>query len=78
MSARPVLQVPGGLATYSVLYLVFLYVPVLFLPLFSLNDSIYIAFPLKGFTTKWYEQMIETENLLIALGNSVKVAATVS
>ena len=78
MSIRSRVRATGGLATYSVLYLVFLYVPVLFLPLFSLNDSIYIAFPLKGFTTKWYVQMIETENLLIALGNSVKVAAVVS
>ena len=31
--------------------------PVLFLPLFSFNNSIYIAFPLKGFTVKWYESM---------------------
>ncbi|MDH3230088.1 MAG: ABC transporter permease [Alphaproteobacteria bacterium] len=78
MKRFPKLKAPEGLAGYSILYLVFLYVPVLFLPLFSLNDSIYITFPLSGFTTRWYAQMIETENLLIALGNSVKVAASVS
>ena len=33
------------------LYLVFLYGPVLLLPLFSFNDSIFVAFPLTGFTT---------------------------
>ncbi|MCP4377773.1 MAG: ABC transporter permease, partial [bacterium] len=34
------------LFVYAVLFLAFLYVPVLFLPLFSFNDSIYIAFPI--------------------------------
>ncbi|MBC7767641.1 MAG: hypothetical protein H7124_02535, partial [Phycisphaerales bacterium] len=29
------------LATYAVLYLAFLYIPVLFLPLFSFNDSVF-------------------------------------
>ncbi len=72
------LRRPDGLLGYSILYLIFLYVPVLFLPLFSFNDSIYITFPLSGFTTQWYEKMIESEVLLNALGNSVKVAACVS
>ena len=72
------LRLPDGLLGYSILYLVFLYVPVLFLPLFSFNDSIYITFPLTGFTTQWYEKMIESEVLLAALGNSIKVAVSVS
>ena len=68
----------GGLATYAVLYLAFLYIPVLFLPLFSFNDGIYIVFPLKGFTTKWYEVMIANKSLQAALFNSIKVATAVS
>ncbi len=60
---------------YALLYLAFLYIPVLFLPLFSFNDSIYIAFPLKGFTTKWYASMIGNGPLLAALVNSIKVGA---
>jgi len=36
----------AGLFVYAVLYLAFLYVPVLFLPLFSFNNSMFIAFPL--------------------------------
>lgn len=63
------------LGFYSILYLAFLYIPVLFLPLFSFNDSIYIAFPMKGYTTKWYEQLMSNEPLLAALMNSVKVGA---
>jgi spermidine/putrescine transport system permease protein len=58
---------------YVLLYLAFLYIPVLFLPLFSFNDSIYVAFPLKGFTTKWYASMVSNEPLLAALVNSIKV-----
>lgn len=68
----------GLLGPYAVFYLAFLYVPVLFLPLFSFNDSIYIAFPLKGFTLQWYRQLADQEALLQALFSSVKVAAVVS
>jgi spermidine/putrescine transport system permease protein len=68
----------GGLTGYAILYLAFLYIPVLFLPLFSFNDGIYISFPLKGFTTKWYVEMMATESLQYALLNSIKVATSVS
>ncbi len=61
------------LAVYALIYLAYLYIPVLFLPLFSFNDAIYIAFPLKGFTTQWYEQMLTNEPMHAALMNSVKV-----
>jgi len=66
------------LHVYALLYLALLYIPVLVLPLFSFNDSIYIAFPLGGFTTKWYEQMINNEPMLAAFINSVKVATATS
>jgi spermidine/putrescine transport system permease protein len=58
---------------YAVWYLAFLYIPVMFLPLFSFNDSIYVAFPLKGFTLQWYGDMVDNPALLQALENSVKV-----
>ena len=61
------------LAVYALIYLAFLYIPVLFLPLVSGNDAIYIAFPLKGFTTQWYEQMLTNEPMHAALMNSVNV-----
>lgn len=68
----------SALGGYSVLYLVFIYLPVLFLPLFSFNDGIYVAFPLKGFTTRWYAEMVGNEALLQALKNSVMVGGTVA
>jgi spermidine/putrescine transport system permease protein len=68
----------GPLGIYAVLYLAFLYVPVLFLPLFSFNDSIYVAFPLKGLTLEWYGKMAAHEGLIEALINSLKVASAVA
>jgi spermidine/putrescine transport system permease protein len=68
----------GGLLVYAVGYLTFIYLPVLFLPLFSFNESIYIHFPLKGFTLEWYRQMVNNPGLIAALMNSIKVAAAVS
>jgi spermidine/putrescine transport system permease protein len=68
----------GGLLVYAVGYLTFIYLPVLFLPLFSFNESIYIHFPLKGFTLEWYRQMVNNPGLIVALMNSIKVAVAVS
>jgi spermidine/putrescine transport system permease protein len=64
-----------GLFAYAVFYLAFLYVPVLFLPLFSFNDSVFVAFPLTGFTTQWYGQMLADAAMLHALRNSLEVGA---
>jgi ABC-type sugar transport system permease subunit len=68
----------GGLGVYTIIYLVFIYGPVLVLPIFSFNDSIYIGFPLKGFTLQWYEDMINNPRMLEALMNSLKVGGTVA
>lgn len=66
------------LYVYALGYLAFLYIPVLFLPVFSFNDSIYVAFPLKEFTSKWYVQLFNNEPMIAALINSLKVGATAS
>jgi len=68
----------AGLAAYAVLYVAFLYAPVLLLPLFSFNDSVFIAFPLVGFTTKWYAAMAQDEEMRAALLNTMKVGVAVS
>ena len=68
----------NGLTFYAVLYIAFLYLPVLLLPLFSFNDSPFIAFPLFGFTTKWYSQMAQDEEMRAALVNTLKVGAVAS
>jgi spermidine/putrescine transport system permease protein len=67
------------LALYTVLYLGFIYLPVFVIPLFSFNDSLYVAFPLKGFTLQWYDNLInDSPGLFAALGNSIKVAGVVA
>ena len=62
------------LNAYAVAYLIFLYSPILILPLFAFNDSKIVAFPLKGFTTKWFFAMWEDQNLIVALKNSLIIA----
>ncbi len=65
-----------GLGLYAGFYLAFLYLPVLFLPVFSFNDGTIIAFPLTGFTFKWYAQLAEAGPLLGALVNSLIVGTS--
>lgn len=67
-----------GLYGYSLLYTLFLYAPLMFMVIFSFNDSIYVAFPLQGFTLKHFVAMAQEEALIAALLNSLKVAASVA
>lgn len=60
------------LVAYACFYLAFLYLPVLVLPIFSFNNSAFIAFPLTGFTTRWYDALADSA-LQQALVNSLKV-----
>jgi spermidine/putrescine transport system permease protein len=66
------------LGAYAVGFVILLYGPVLLLPMFSFNDSIYIAFPLKEFTTRWYVEMVNNPALMAALKNSLKVGVAVA
>lgn len=66
----------NGLLIYTTLYLAFLYLPVLLLPLFSFNDGTIVAFPIKGWTLDWYRQLGSQDTLLNALGNSLIVGIT--
>jgi len=68
----------GWLFVYVIAYLLFLYVPSLMLPVFSFNDSVQMALPLKGFTLDWYLGIAERPGLLDALGNSFKLAIPVA
>jgi spermidine/putrescine transport system permease protein len=62
------------LAIYYLLLLAALYLPIAILFLFSLNDGVIFAFPLKGLTTHWYRDMLGNPELLQAALNSVVVA----
>ena len=60
-------------SVYFVLMAVFLYLPIMILIIFSFNDSMVLAFPLKGFTFEWYRQLGNAHELLISARNSVWV-----
>ena len=66
------------LVIYMIIYLLFLYIPSLMLPIFSFNDSIQMVLPLKGFTLKWYQELANTPGLMASLGNSFRLAIPVA
>lgn len=66
------------LTAYAVLYILFLYAPVVLLPLFAFNDATIIAFPLSGFTTRWFAVLRETEALHQAVENTLIVGLSTS
>lgn len=69
---------PAGrrsLLVFYALLVAFLYAPIAVLMVFSFNDNRLIAFPLAGFTTRWYRLLIENRELLDALRTSFVVAA---
>ena len=68
----------GWFKLYALVYLVFLYAPIIILPLFAFNDATVIAFPLSGFTLKWFVKMMEQPALHIAVQNSLIIAVSSS
>jgi spermidine/putrescine transport system permease protein len=66
------------LTIYGMAFLVFLYAPVLLLPLFSFNDNTFAVFPLRGFTLQAYVDLAHNDSLLAALRSSLMVAGSVS
>jgi len=64
----------NSLLVYTLIYFGFLYIPVLFLPIFSFNDANYMSFPLAGFTTDHYEEMWSKRNYIKLYGRALKLA----
>ena len=57
---------------------VFLYLPIAFMIIFSFDEGATPGLPITGFTLKWYEEMLGNRQLLRAVGNSIEVAAIVA
>lgn len=66
----------GWVRGYTVVYLIFLYAPIVLLPMFAFNDSVIIAFPLKGFTTEWFVALTDRPELHGAVLHSLKIAVS--
>lgn len=60
-------------ATFSGLMFVFMYLPILVLAFYSVNESRYGAV-WKGFSLRWYAMMFEDTRLLLSLRDSLAVA----
>ena len=67
-----------GLRIYAVAYLIFLYAPIVLLPLFAFNDNKIVAFPLSGFTTEWFVEMWNDDALWRAFRNSMIISTSVA
>ncbi len=68
----------SGLKVYAFLFLIFLYGPIILLPIFAFNDSTVVAFPLRGFTTQWFQEVWADSDLWQAVRNSLLVACVSS
>lgn len=64
------------LRLYAIVYLVFLFAPIILLPLFAFNEGKIIAFPLTGFSTQWFEALWNRPALHDAVGNSLVIAVS--
>ncbi|MEX2273993.1 MAG: ABC transporter permease [Actinomycetota bacterium] len=64
------------LLVFFVLFVLFLYLPMAILALFSFNSGD-VGFPLEGFTSEWYRRSLSNPSLLAALERSA-IVATVS
>ena len=63
-----------GLRIYAIAYLIFLYAPIILLPLFAFNDATIIAFPLTGLHHQVVRRDVgRTRSCITALKNSLIV-----
>ncbi len=69
---RPV-RIPW-LYIYSILVIIYLFFPVGIIILFSFNSTPAVSFPIRGFSLRWYIEVIESPVFQSALKNSLIVA----
>jgi ABC-type spermidine/putrescine transport system permease subunit II len=63
------------LRVYSVLFLMFLYLPIALVVLFAFNSASYVGFPIKGLTTHWFSQVLSNASVISAFQTSLQIAA---
>jgi spermidine/putrescine transport system permease protein len=66
------------LAAYAFGFTLFLYVPILFIPLFSVNAGLYQRFPVESLTLAWYAELFTRGPVFEALRNSLLVGVSVA
>ena len=63
---------------WCVLLIAFLWLPIVFLVLFSFEDSDTVGFPIPGYTLNWYAELPSNGPLMSAVSNSIVVALVVA
>lgn len=63
---------------WTVVVLVFLWLPLLLVVLFSFHKTSGLSLPFEGFSTRWYRDLFNDEAATDAFGRSVRVAALVT
>ena len=66
------------LQLWFVALIVFLYLPIAFMVIFSFDEGATPGLPITGFTLHWYDEMLGNRQLLRAVWNSITVAAIVA
>jgi len=77
VSRRAGLQRWALRALFAIVIL-FLYLPIVFMVLFSFDTSATPGLPIQGLTLHWYDVMINNRQLLTAVGNTVSVSLIVA
>jgi spermidine/putrescine transport system permease protein len=63
-----------ALAAWTGLVVLFLLLPLAVIVVFSVNDADFPSLPMHGLTLKWYVRFFESQELLVALWNSLFIA----
>jgi spermidine/putrescine transport system permease protein len=64
-----------ALGAVAGLVLLFLYLPVVVMIVFSFNDNVVTTLPMRAFTLGWYERLFANADMLAAIGHSFYVAS---
>jgi ABC-type spermidine/putrescine transport system permease subunit II len=67
-----------ALRAWAAVVLVFIYLPIAVLIVFSFEDSKTIGFPIRGLSTRWYEGIPGNDQLVGAIWTSILIAVVVA
>jgi len=68
----------GFLDVFGGLVMIFLILPIVIIVLFSFNPTSATIFPMTGFTTRWYKEVLKNELFISGIINSIYVALIAS
>jgi hypothetical protein len=71
-------KLPPAVAAIAVAILFFLLLPTLVIVPAAFSDSVFLSFPPKSFSLRWFEAFFSSESWLLAAARSVRVALLVS